>query len=254
MSTLESESEDEEDDDDYENEGDDNGFSNWVTITVSGKGTTHMANGIIVQNENNGQTLGTKVVVSKKNCSIVALETTIIPYTTKEKGTISLRNESSEIPLEEECYRHEQEMGRNADFLYLWSRKNASECGKLMPGWTGFNTQVHKVSRSVSRIGYLPVIDAPVTEMVTVNTLLRHSISICQRLQDPQIVLVFDEAIYAKAQMIRWKDDELKERLVIRLGDFHTVMSFCSAISKIFKDAGLQVSIFSIFMSKPCHE
>ena len=43
--------------------------------------------------------------------------------------------------------------------------------------------------------------------------------------------------------MIRWANEEFKKRLVIRLGDFHTVMSFCSAIGKIFKDAGLQVSI-----------
>jgi hypothetical protein len=160
-----------------------------------------------MQNENDGQTLGTKVVVNKKNRSIVAPETIIVLYTSKEKGTISLRDESSEIPVEEECYCHEQEMGRNADFLYLLSRKNASESGKLIPGLTGFNTQVHKVSRSVSRIGYLPVIDAPVTDMAMVNTLLQHSISICQRLQIPQIVLVFDKAIYANAQMIRWKHE-----------------------------------------------
>lgn len=213
--------------------------------TVSGKGTTHVANGIILQNENTGQLLPKKITVSKKNRTIVAPETNIVPYTSKEKGTISLRNESSEIPLEEECHRHEQNMGRNADFSYLLSRKNASENGESLPGWTGFNTQVYKEIRSVSSIGYLPVIDAPVTDMSTVNTLLRHSVSICQRLQIPEIVLVFDEAIYAKAQMIRWKHDDLKERLVIRLGDFHTVMSFCSAISKIFKDAGLQVRTFT---------
>ena len=133
-------------------------------------------------------------------------------------------------------------MGRNADFLYFLSRKNASENEEALPGWTGTNTQVHKEIRSSSNIGYLPVIDAPVTDMSTINTLLRHSVSICQRLHIPEIVLVFDEAIYAKAQMIRWKDEELQKQLVIRLGDFHTVMSFCSAISKIFKDAGLQGS------------
>ena len=59
----------------------------------------------------------------------------------------------------------------------------------------------------------------------------------------PEIVLVFDKAIYAKAQMIRWKDKDLMKNLVIRLGEFHTVMSFCSGISKIFKDSGLQASI-----------
>ena len=210
--------------------------------TVSGKGTTHVANGIIVQKKDVGQTLGEKITVSKKNRTIAAPETNIVRYVIKEKGTLSLRNESSEISLEEESYRPQQNVGRNADFLYLLSRKNASEDGESLPGWTGFNTKVYKEIRSSSNIGYLPVIDAPVTDMSTVNTLLRHSVSICQRLQVPEVVLVFDEAIYAKAQMIRWKHDELKKRLVIRLGDFHTVMSFCSAISKIFKDAGLQVS------------
>jgi hypothetical protein len=134
-------------------------------------------------------------------------------------------------------------MARIADFVYMLSRKCASESGDCLPGWTGFNTQVHKEIRRTSNIGYLPVIDAPVTDMATVNEILRHSVSICQRLQLPEIVLVFDEAIYSKAQMIRWKDEELKRRLVIRLGDFHTVMSFCTAIAKIFKDAGQQVSI-----------
>lgn len=218
--------------------------------TVSGKGTTHVANGIIVQNKEAGQKLGERISVSKKNRTIVAPETNIVRYTSKEKGTLCLRNESSEILLEEENYRHEQSMGRNADFLYLLSRKNASENGESLPGWTGLNTQIYKEIRCSSNIGYLPVIDAPVTDMSTINTLLRHSVSICQRLQVPEIVLVFDEAIYAKAQMIRWKHDEFKKRLVIRLGDFHTVMSFCSGISKIFKDAGLQVSI-AVFCCLP---
>lgn len=181
--------------------------------------------------------------MSKRNRTIEAPETNIIPYTCKEKGTVSLQNESSDISLEEECYRPEQDMGRNADLIYLLCRKNASEDGKSLPGWTGFNTLMYKEIKNITDIAYLPVIDAPVTDTSTINTLLRHSISICQRLQLSEIVLVFDEAIYAKAQMIRWKNDEMKKRLVIRLGDFHTVMSFCSAISKIFKDAGLQVRI-----------
>ena len=54
-------------------------------------------------------------------------------------------------------------------------------------------------------------------------------------------VVVFDEAVHCKAQMIRWKDEELLRRLVIRLGDFHMVMSYCSGIAKLFKDGGLQV-------------
>ena len=112
-----------------------------------------------------GQTLGEKITVSKKDRTIAAPETNIIRYAIKEKGILSLRNESSEILLEEESYRPQQNMGRNADFLYLLSRKNASEDGESLLGWTGFNTKVYKEIRSSSNIGYLPVIDVPVTDM-----------------------------------------------------------------------------------------
>ncbi len=156
-----------------------------------------------------------------------------------------MRDQSSDICILEESYQNEQQFARNADFVYVLSRKYASESGLSFPGWTGFNMQVHKEIPTVTNIGYLPVIDAPVTDVATVNALLEHSVSICQRLQLPEIVLVFDKALYAKAQMIRWKDEVYKSRLVIRLGDFHTIMSFCSAIAKIFKDAGLQVSFLS---------
>ena len=223
--------------------------------TVSGKGTTHVANGIILQNGD--VRLGDKVTVSKKNRTVKAPETNIIPYTSREKGTISLRSHSSDISLEEQSYRHEQDVPRNSYFVHTLARKYASDQGGNLPGWTGFNTQVYKDVPKVSKIGYLPVIDAPVTDIATVNTILRHSVSICTRLQLPEIVLVFDEALYAKAQQIRWKDEELKNRLVIRLGDFHTIMSFCSAIAKIFKDAGLQVSFqlcFHLFRLVPVYQ
>ena len=167
--------------------------------TMSGEGTTHVANGIIVQKNDVGQRLGEKTIVSKKNHTILAPETNIIRYVIKEKGVLSLQNESSEISLEEGSYRPQQNVGRNADFLYLVSRKNASENGESLPGWKGLNTQVYKEIRSSSNIGYLPVINAPVTDISTVNTLLRHSASICQRLRIPEVALVFDEAMYAKA-------------------------------------------------------
>ena len=62
--------------------------------TLSGKGTTHVANGIIVQNENTGlNELAEKATVSKKTRTIKAPETKIIPFTSEEKGILSLRNE-----------------------------------------------------------------------------------------------------------------------------------------------------------------
>ena len=53
-------------------------------------------------------------------------------------------------------------------------------------------------------------------------------------------MVVFDQAIYAKAQTIRWQTELFLTRTVIRLGEFHTAMTFLACIGKRFGDAGLQ--------------
>lgn len=59
-------------------------------------------------------------------------------------------------------------------------------------------------------------------------------------LQNRYLTVVCDQAIYAKVQHIRWKDDEMKEKLIIRLGAFHAIMSFCGTIGKRFNNSGFQ--------------
>ena len=54
------------------------------------------------------------------------------------------------------------------------------------------------------------------------------------------LVVVFDQALYAKAQQIRWKNDLYQKRLVVRMGEFHTCMAFMGAIGKMFKLSGLE--------------
>ena len=116
--------------------------------TLSGKGTTHVANGIIVQNENTRFAgLAGKATVSKKQRTMKAPETKIIPFMSKEKGTLSLRSESFELSIEEENHRCQQALGRNADFLYVSWRKSASDSGEYLPGWTGFNTNIYEEVR-----------------------------------------------------------------------------------------------------------
>ena len=114
--------------------------------------------------------------------------------------------------------------------------------GSDLPDWTGFNTLLSNVEiPAVSKIGYLPVINASPTEYYTVQAILSKSHDIASQLGMSYMVLVFDEAIYAKAQHVRWKNTQFMNEFIIRLGDFHTVMSFCGAIGKLFRDAGLQV-------------
>lgn len=94
------------------------------------------------------------------------------------------------------------------------------------------------LNRSV--IHYLPIIEASPTEPATVKHVLVEAIKMADTLQCPSVMVVFDQAIYYKAQVIRWADANIRDRLLPRLGELHTIMSFTSAIGKRFAGSGLE--------------
>ena len=217
--------------------------------TVTGKGTTHVTNGIIIQRSSHDSYMRRKKMVPKHVRSVVVPPVEILPYFNKRKGEPSIANQypNVQIPFKDAALSQEQIVSRKIDLMYLLCKQlsasvNGDDAKSILPCWTGFNTHISKGStKPLSVVGYLPIIDAPVTELSTVFTLLKKSMRIAEKLSLPEIVLVFDEAVYAKAQMIRWTNQEMMSKIAIRLGAFHTIMSFCSGISRIFKDAGLKV-------------
>ena len=88
-------------------------------------------------------------------------------------------------------------------------------------------------------VGYLPTINAPATEMTTVQEILVQSELIRSSLNLDSIVIVFDQALYAKAAEIVWKHKDKYKAVVLRLGAFHTIMVVLSILGKRFQDAGL---------------
>ena len=135
-----------------------------------------------------------------------------------------------------------RELAWKIDLAYVLARLLPLD-NDILSGWTGFNTKLCENSIPVvSRIGYLPVVDASPTECSTIKTILERTYAITDKLQLRYATLVFDEAVYSKAQHERWKSDLFYNRFVVRLGEFHAVMSLLSALSKIFVDGGLRVS------------
>ncbi len=89
-------------------------------------------------------------------------------------------------------------------------------------------------------VGYLPTINAPATEMSTVFETLNQSEIIRKQLKLDEIVVVMDQALYAKATEILWKHKERYSNIVLRLGTFHTIMTLLAIVGKRFQDAGLR--------------
>ena len=54
------------------------------------------------------------------------------------------------------------------------------------------------------------------------------------------IVVVMDQALFAKAAEITWKQKELFPNILLRMGTFHTICNALSILGKRFRDAGLK--------------
>ena len=109
----------------------------------------------------------------------------------------------------------------------------------MVPGWSGFNAAVSSNTPVPSVVGYCPVIEASPTELSTVYTVLKRSVEMGRKLGLEEIIIVMDLAIYAKAQEIVWKKPDEFSNVVLRMGAFHTAMTFIAILGKRFGDAGL---------------
>ena len=134
-----------------------------------------------------------------------------------------------------------QQLARKLDLAFVVCKMQHESEPSELPGWTGFNTLLHSDIPTMSTISYLPIIDSPITEWSTINEVLRQSVAIADELELPIVVLVADEAVYAKIQQVRWKSNLYSTRCIVRLGEFHTIMSYSSCIGKRFRNSGLEV-------------
>ena len=207
--------------------------------TLSGKGTTHNTNGIAVQHDNVAAVIPQALPVqSRKKTrqrSLPAPATTLVRFTGQRKSSPEAFADS--VPLEMSQYNDVLRSNKEKDAAF-YVAKSSQE--RLLPSWTGFNQLLSSNIRPKATIAYLPVIDASPTDFNTVHTVLHRSLEIAHQLELPAIVIVVDQAIYCKAQTIRWQEPTFQKKIVIRLGAFHTTMTALACIGKRFQEAGLQ--------------
>ncbi|KAG1659185.1 hypothetical protein GQR58_022660 [Nymphon striatum] len=206
--------------------------------TLSGGGTSHRVNGIIVQPLMYGPELPKKhddIAIPKKKARHIEPLTLSLPiYNAGERA--------GPPPLEPFVQDHNMpRVDTWKDNLFWILCRLFSSTDQTVSSWTGFNIQVHnEVDVCQDVVGYLPTINAPATELTTVNEVLQQSLKIKDALFLPAIVVVFDQALFAKAAEIVWKNAEKFQTIVLRLGTFHTICNLLSIIGKRFRDAGLQ--------------
>ena len=206
--------------------------------TLSGAGTSHQVNGIAVQARHFGPNLppapGIEQARTRKRSIYPSVISAVPQYNAGDRCSPRART-FVEVTAEEIVAE-----ARKKNLLWILARLHAKEKQKAS-GRTGFNISVrNKVQVSQDVIGYLPTIDAPATDMDTVHEVLVQSLKIKNTLKLKSIVLVFHQALYAKAIEVQWKESERFKDIVLRMGVFHTACTLLSIIGKRFQDRGLR--------------
>ena len=111
---------------------------------------------------------------------------------------------------------------------------------QVIPSWTGFNILSSENGGNKSYVGFLQCLDAPATELSTVNYILEQCVIIKEQLKLKSIVCVCDQALYAKAAEIKWKEAQKFEQVVLMMGPFHLLMMYLGVIGLRYRDAGLR--------------
>ena len=214
---------------------------------------THVTNGIITQKITiqNESELRHSTVFKKSQRTVEVPPSVISEYHLGAKKTPAFhRIHRDTQPIPNGLKQGSRKTAYKLDLAYVLTKMFCAFDKTTLPGWTGFNTMLHEDIPDVQRVGYLPVINASPTAYTTMHEILKRSMSITEKLKLKYAVLVFDEAIYSKIQHVRWKEPIFYDKFVVRLGEFHTIMSFLSAVLKIFEDGGLKV-MFCFYSHKP---
>ena len=152
------------------------------------------------------------------------------------------------IELFFQCSR-DHEVSRQVDiawvFLRLCPKKlfdiNFERTGnQKMPGWTVFHAMISHRVYGPTNIGYCQAIAAPPTDFNTVYTVLKTAESMFQRLRQQVVILTWDEELYSKAQIIKWRNLEEFRNVFNRLGGFHRATNFMGIIGTNMKGGGLE--------------
>lgn len=111
------------------------------------------------------------------------------------------------------------------------------------PLWSGFMQKIatDEQCNVRSSVEFLPIIDLKPTDEACILSTLLHLAKEAKSYQKTPII-TFDQPLYWKAKMILQKNetDETIGNIVLRLGSFHTAMSFLGCIGHVMEGSGIE--------------
>jgi len=131
----------------------------------------------------------------------------------------------------------------------LWLSSYIFQCDQR-PSWNGFNeVTLHHESYQTSTIEILPFINLDPNRLETIYTALMFLLEQSKKYNFQTCACTFDQPLYQKAAAILSDQSTFPDanRIVLRLGGFHLLMSFMGALGNIMAGSGLEELLASVY-------
>ena len=116
--------------------------------------------------------------------------------------------------------------------------------GDNTPNWTNFQKafqpSASDTTQKVTRIGYMPILNATASDFSTIHTTIKRCQKIAKNFAQKHTVITFDEPLYAKAKELIWSNPGAYKNVILRLGGFHIALDFLKVIGSRFNCSGLE--------------
>ena len=131
------------------------------------------------------------------------------------------------------------QLATSLDSLWLASFSLCIPVGAVCPSWGGFMQMAVKgVKHDRSRIDILPFINLDPNQPDTIYSALSYAQNLCDKQKLGIAPITFDQPLYIKACDIVQSSPDL-DKVVVRLGGFHLIMSYIGAIGAVMNGSGL---------------
>lgn len=131
----------------------------------------------------------------------------------------------------------------------LWMIVKYSDIPNI-PVWRGFHEQITKYrSAEIMKVIFLPFVNASPSDYNTICTSLQMAVEKAKEVQLKTIFVTFDQPLCMKARdIIAFSGkNSILGNIIIRLGGFHTLLSFLGCIGYIMASSGLRQLLSLIY-------
>ena len=207
--------------------------------TLDGKDTFHATQMVVFQRSQQESENTCEIPIGKEKSITVPAELNELLDAPKITGRSCPKYND---PVQPQWFEPDKSVDQKADLKdvsWLLARNSSPDSQKI-PAWTGFNSIVSRVESDKTKVGLLPLVNAPAHESDTMWTVIDRCLKISEKLNPGQsTVLTLDQQLYSKAKELQWSRPDDCKSLLVRLGSFHTALNFMRVIGQHFTDSGL---------------